>query len=35
VDGDADEAVRALTRALELDPGNDDASRILASLRAG
>jgi hypothetical protein len=35
VDGDADEAVRALTRALELDPGNDDASRILASLRPG
>jgi CubicO group peptidase (beta-lactamase class C family) len=33
VDGDTDEAVRALTRALELDPGNDDASRILASLR--
>jgi CubicO group peptidase (beta-lactamase class C family) len=32
VDGDLDRAVSALRRALDLDPDNDDASRILGDL---
>jgi hypothetical protein len=32
VDGDLEDAASALTRALALDPGNDDAARTLASL---